>query len=110
MILWLDAHLPPSLSSWVTETFGVSCQALSDVGLRDASDHLIFQEAGSKGAVVVTKDADFVLLQAQKGPPPQILWLTCGNTSKARLKEVFATSVMKALGLLQQGEPLVEIR
>jgi predicted nuclease of predicted toxin-antitoxin system len=110
MILWLDAHLPPSIAPWTAEVFGVSCLALGDLGLRDAADRQIFQEARAKGAVVVTKDADFILLQAQSGPPPQILWLTCGNTSKAKLKEIFAASLAKALVLLQQGEPLVEIR
>lgn len=110
MILWLDAHLPPALAPWITETFGVSCLALRDLGLRDAADRLIFQEARSKGAVVVTKDADFILIQGQQGPPPQILWLTCGNTSKAKLREILGASLAKALTLLQQGEPLVEIR
>jgi len=109
MILWLDAHLPPAIAPWLAERFDVSCSGLRDLGLRDAADRKIYQEARLKGAVVVTRDADFILLQAQSGPPPQIPWLTCGNTSKAKLKEIFAVSLAKALVLLEQGEPLVEI-
>ena len=59
MILWLDAHLPPALAPRISEAFGVSCLALRDLGLRDAEDQLIFKEARARGAVVVTKDADF---------------------------------------------------
>jgi len=110
MTLWLDAHLPPALGPWIQEQFGVACLALREVGLRDAEDVLIYEEARKQGAIVITKDADFILLQGQKGPPPQILWLTCGNTSKEKLKDIFVASLPKALALFQQGEALVEIR
>ncbi len=58
---------------------------------------------------MLTKDSDFVLLLEQLGPPPQILWLTLGNTSNAHLREVLAKSFPTVQGLLLRGEPLVEI-
>jgi predicted nuclease of predicted toxin-antitoxin system len=36
----------------------------------------------------MTKDSDFVDLVERLGPPPQIIWLTCGNTSNLRLREI----------------------
>jgi predicted nuclease of predicted toxin-antitoxin system len=36
----------------------------------------------------MTKDSDFVALLDRFGPPPQVIWITCGNTSNARLKEI----------------------
>ena len=42
------------------------------------------------------------------GPPP-VLWVTCGNTSNARLREILTKSLPPALELLRRGEPLVEI-
>ncbi len=57
----------------------------------------------------MTKDSDFVLLLEQLGPPPQVLWLTIGNTSNAHLKEVLSRSFASALELLLRGEALVEI-
>jgi predicted nuclease of predicted toxin-antitoxin system len=42
MILWLDAHLPPSIALWITATFGVEAHAVRDLGLRDAKDSPIF--------------------------------------------------------------------
>jgi len=79
------------------------------VGLRDAEDAGIFRAARETGAVVLTKDNHFVLLLQQHGPPPQVLWVTLGNTSNARMKEVPTRTLIPALDLLRGGEPLVEI-
>jgi predicted nuclease of predicted toxin-antitoxin system len=79
------------------------------LGLRDATDSEIFQAAREQGAIVLTKDVDFVVLQAQRGVPPQVIWLTCGNTSNARIREVLVARLPKVLALLESGEPLVEI-
>ena len=87
----------------------MEAQPVRELGLRDAKDREIFLAAREAGAVVLTKDSDFVLLLEQLGPPPQILWLTLGNTSNARLREVLAKSFQAVQGLLLQGEPLVEI-
>lgn len=58
----------------------------------------------------MTKDSDFVQLLDQYGAPPQIIWLTCGNTSNANLKLVLGHTLTQALALLEAGEKLVEIR
>lgn len=57
----------------------------------------------------MTKDSDFVLLLDKLGAPPQVIWVTCGNTSNARLKELLTHTLPKALELLNFGEKLVEI-
>ena len=59
--------------------------------------------------MIMSKDSDFLNLLDRLGAPPQILWVTCGNTSNARMKEVLATAFPHAQRLLAQGEPLVEI-
>jgi predicted nuclease of predicted toxin-antitoxin system len=77
--------------------------------LRDATDRLIFFTARNENAVVMTKDGDFVKLLEQNGSPPKVIWLTCGNTSNARLKQIFFVTLNKAMELLELGEDLVEI-
>lgn len=57
----------------------------------------------------MTKDSDFLILLDRHGPPPQIIWLTCGNTSNARLREILKASFEKAVQWLEAGERLVEI-
>ena len=109
MIFWIDAQLSPALARWMSETFGVTAHAVRDLGLRDAKDLAIFHAAREAGAVIMSKDSDFVLLLERFGPPPQILWVTCGNTSNTRLRDVLRKSFPEARARLEQGEPLVEI-
>jgi hypothetical protein len=64
-----------AIATWMTNTFGVTALALRE----DLVDRL--------------------------GAPPQIIWLTCGNTSNARLREILSSILLEALGLL----PLVTL-
>lgn len=59
-------------------------------------------------AVVMTKDEDFVQLLHRLGSPHKIIWITCGNTSNNRMKEILASNLEKALKLLDVSD-IVEI-
>lgn len=109
MILWLDAQLPAALAQWISDTFGIEARAVRDLGLRDVKDPVIFAAARKAKAVVMSKDDDFRLLLERLGPPPQVLWITCGNTSNASLRVILTRNLPAALKLLERGEPLVEI-
>ena len=109
MILWIDAQLSPALALSLTSTFGISALALRDIGLRDATDREIFLAAREASATVVTKDGDFVRLLEDLGPPPQVIWITCGNTSNANLRQILTNMFPRALELLELKESLVEI-
>jgi predicted nuclease of predicted toxin-antitoxin system len=109
MTIWVDAHLSPAIATWITSTFGIEAIALRDLGLRDAEDPEIFDAAKVQQVIVMTKDSDFVDLVDRLGAPPQIIWLTCGNTSNARLREILSETLPRALELLAAGGTLVEI-
>ncbi len=109
MIIWLDAQLSPAMASWISHEFSVEAVAVRDLGLRNASDSEIFLAAGQENAVVMTKDADFVRLLENSGPPPQVILLACGNTSNSELKQILKRSLNRAMQWLQKGEPVVEI-
>jgi predicted nuclease of predicted toxin-antitoxin system len=54
------------------------------------------------------KDSDFVeLLMSQQ--PPQLLWVTCANTSNQRLQALFNEVFPQALQLLVEGHVVVEL-
>lgn len=110
MIIWVDAQLPPAIAAWIRQTFGIEAASVRDLGLRDSEDLEIFDAAKNAVAVVMTKDVDFVDLVRHYGPPPQVLWIKCGNTSNARLKEILLVTFSDASRLLESGEPFVEIR
>jgi predicted nuclease of predicted toxin-antitoxin system len=109
MTLWIDAQLPPALAGWIRSTFTVDAFAVRDLGLRDATDMAIFAAAKEADAWIMTKDVDFVRLVEEKGSPPKVIWITCGNTSNDRLKEILLSTLVQAIGLLQRDEQLVEI-
>ena len=109
MIVWVDAQLSPAIAPWLAATFGIEAYSLRDLGLRDALDREIFMAARNAGAVVMTKDSDFAQLQGHLGTPPKVIWLRCGNTSNARLKEILAESFPRVRALLEGAETLVEI-
>ena len=109
MTLWLDNQLPPTLTAWVGANLGVDCTSVRALALQRATDLEIFQAARTAGALVMTKDADFAALVHQLGSPPQIVLVTCGNTSNAHLREVLATAWPTVREMLERGEPLVEI-
>lgn len=111
MYVIVDAQLSPALAGWMRRTFGIEAVAARELGLRDAEDSVIFAAARERGAgtVVLTKDRDFLDLLARHGPPPQVLWVTCGNTSNAIVRDALGVAWPIAKRLLESGEPLVEI-
>ena len=111
MMLWLDAQLPPLLADWInTQGWGIQAVAVRDLGLRDAIDPVIFKAAAEAGAVVMTKDRDFIRLLDEQGPTPQVIWLRLGYYSNAALQDVLSTTLARAMEHLRDGEPWIEIR
>lgn len=109
MLIWTDAHLSPALAPWLGQAFGVEAVPLRELGLQMAEDPAIFAAARAASAVVMTKDSDFVALLERQGPPPHVIWITCGNTSNAYLRTLLAVAWPRVVALLAAGEPLVEI-
>ena len=93
MQVWIDAQVSPALAQWMRHELEVDAVAVRDLG----------------AVVVFSKDSDFVDLVTRLGPPPQIIWLTCGNTSNAFLREMLRDAWPHIAALLAAGEPLVEI-
>ena len=109
MKIWINAQLPPAIANWISENFNVEAVAIRELNLREATDLEIFTAARNVSAIVMTKDSDFVELVNTRGTPPQVIWLTCGNTTNARLREILAQALPSAIKLLKSGEAVVEI-
>lgn len=57
----------------------------------------------------MSKDDDFIQLIEQRDTPPKLIWITCGNTSNARMRDILSKTLPKAKELLEIGENVVEI-
>jgi predicted nuclease of predicted toxin-antitoxin system len=109
MTLWVDAHLSPAIARWVSSEFAMEAIAVRELGMRSTKDYDIFVAAREAQAVILTKDSDFLDLLAVHGPPPKVIWLTCGNTSNARLRVILKATLALAIERLDAGESMVEI-
>jgi predicted nuclease of predicted toxin-antitoxin system len=107
--VWVDAQLPPALAKWLRDLGESGAVHIADLGLLQAEDPEIFEKARQEAAVVITKDNDFVQILERRGPPPVIVWVTCGNRSNPALKDLIVRSWPRAKELLAAGEILVEI-
>jgi predicted nuclease of predicted toxin-antitoxin system len=104
----VDDQLPIALARWLAAN-GQEAQHVYDIGLTGATDRVIWETVQNQGAVIVTKDSDFLNLQRQL-PGSAIVWLTLGNCSKATLLRVMEKSFSEVVAALRAGELLVEVR
>lgn len=108
--IWIDTQLSPAVALWLNSTFkGIIAKSVRSLQLRDASDMDIFMKAKGKDVVIMSKDADFVDLIRKFGPPPQLIWITVGNTSNQNIREVLSKHWENIMLLLRKGESIVAI-
>jgi len=109
MKFWIDAQLSPKLADWLNRNYAVEARRVAALGSQRASDQEIFEAARDARSVIITRDRDFAELLEHLGPPPQVIWVTCGNTPSIRMQAVLAGTLSDAMRLLLRGESLVEI-
>ncbi len=109
MTIWLDSQLPPQICGWITANLGMEAVAVRDLDLMEARDMDIFRMARAAECIVMSKDLDFVNLSLEYGPPPYVIWLRCGNTSNAKLRQILRDTLADTVKLIDGGAPVVEI-
>ena len=121
--VWISVHTstlkPTVAANAISEAaeaqwaeFDLDAVHIESLGLHDASDPAIFAAARLDGAnlALLTKDEDFVKLLERNGPPPQVVWMRCGNIANRELKDLLLQVWPRTAALLAAGEPLVEVR
>ena len=110
MTLWIDAHLSPSIAAWINRNFpDIDAKSVRALHLQNASDQEIFEAARKAQATIMSKDSDFLKLIDKLGTPPAVIWITCGNTTNRKMRDILGSSLEKAVALIYSGEPVVEI-
>ena len=109
MKVWLDAQLSPVLANWMRATFDLTVFPMRAMGMFKVQRGKTVGRAIKEADIVITKDKDFVALLERLGPPPQVIWITMGNTSNVRMKKVLQVRFPEALEMFAKGEALVEI-
>ena len=108
--IWIDAQLSPALAAWINRNYeDLEAKSVRAVGLRDAEDEEIYRAARRTEVIVMTKDSDFLNLLDRLGPPPKVIWVTCGNTSNRRMRKILKQTLRSAVEMLQGEEEIIEI-
>lgn len=94
MKLLLDQNLSRVLVPRLAEEYSESVH-VAEVGLDTATDREIWEYAGGRGYVVVSKDSDFRQLALLFGPPPHVVWLRVGNVPTGVIEALLRRSVAR---------------
>ena len=87
MKLLLDHNLSHKLVRRLADIFPDSTQTRL-LGFSSSDDSIVWQHARDHGFVVVTLDKDFADLALQRGAPPKIIWLRCGNSTVGEVERL----------------------
>ena len=105
----IDAQLPPGLKLLLTAA-GHEARHVSDIGLRDATDPVLWDYALREGIAIFTKDEDFALRRVRDREGPTIVWLRVGNCSRDALVRWLTPLLGSIEKLVEAGEGLIEVR
>jgi predicted nuclease of predicted toxin-antitoxin system len=78
MRLLFDQNLSPRLPRLLADIYAGSSH-VREIGLRDASDSVIWEHAKDHGFAIVSKDSDFQQRSLLSGSPPKFIWLRVGK-------------------------------
>ena len=87
MKLLSDPNLSHALVRRLADVFPDSTQTRL-LNFSTANDSIVWQHAKENGFVIVTLDKDFSELALQRGVPPKIIWLRCGNSTVADVESL----------------------
>ena len=82
-----DENLSPRLVSELAGHWPDS-NHVERVGLRGASDEVIWRYAQAHGFTIISKDDDFRSLALVRGAPPKVVWLQIGNSSTTEVAQL----------------------
>ncbi|MEO0981014.1 MAG: DUF5615 family PIN-like protein [Pseudomonadota bacterium] len=96
----VDQNVAVALADWLSEN-GHEAQHIKQIGLRQASDSDVAAEARRQGAVLITKDHDFLQTAARSlHDPLQVVLIRFGNTTNPELIERLGAALPLILSAL----------
>jgi predicted nuclease of predicted toxin-antitoxin system len=105
----IDQNLPVGLTE-VLSALGHEALHVKQLGLSMASDQLIWRTAESLGAVIVSKDSDFIGFVARGAAGTALVRLRVGNCANAALYDIVRRAWAGVIDRLTEGEFVVEVR
>ncbi len=92
MKLLIDQNLSPKLVNNFRDLFPES-KHVSNIGLDKSPDTEIWDYAKNNGFIILSKDTDFININALRGFPPKIIWLKHKNCSTFEIIRIVQNSL-----------------
>jgi len=105
----IDAQLPPGLALRLSAA-GHDAIHLYDILPPEAKDVEVAVESNRRGAILVSKDEDFVDLSRRGILTVPLLWIRSGNATNERLWRSLEPLLPAIESAFASGEKIVEIR
>ncbi len=104
----VDANLPRALTKWLAAD-GDEAAYVDDLLAPPADDDDIWELAADRGAIIVSKDADFAT-RAARDDRVRVVWIRCGNLKLSVFETWIAARSSALRSLIAEGERLIELR
>jgi len=101
--LLFDENLAERLARDLVDVYPDSAHVF-DLGLRGASDQVIWARAAADGFVLVTKDEDFQQLSVMMGTPPKVVWIRLGNCTTSDVARLLRFRAERVLAFIEHSE------
>jgi len=105
----VDTQLPRRLTSWL-KSRGHDADHVLDLALAQSKDNAIWTAAIDRGAVIISKDADFAQWVTDGRAGPQVVWVRTGNGATRELVAILDPLWPAIETALASGERLIEVR
>ena len=104
----IDAQLPPGLARRLAQR-GHAAEHVNRIGFGVSSDGDIWRHAARVGAILVTKDEDFVSLARREPTGLQVVWIRVGNIGNDALWRALEPLLAEIVDSLIAGERIIEV-
>jgi predicted nuclease of predicted toxin-antitoxin system len=101
--LLFDQNLSPKLVDQLSDTFPGSVH-VSEVGLAQAQDRVVWEYARANELILVSKDADFGELGLLLGFPPKVVWIRRGNCTTSDIEALLRNNLDAIETLVRDAE------
>lgn len=105
----LDANLPGRLAQAFLDA-GHDCEHMEDLLPRYSPDTEIARIANDSGAVLVSRDADFVRFSKDGLLTVPLIWVRLGNLRRAAMASAIRARLPALVIAIEAGTSIVEVR
>jgi predicted nuclease of predicted toxin-antitoxin system len=104
----VDDQLPPALTHYL-KSLGYDAAHVRDIGLGGKPDDAIGAAAERLGAILVTKDQDFVIRSNLGKLSCPVFWIRLGNMGNRALRARLNQTLARCIAAFEAGEKIVEL-